>query len=123
MTRDARRGITTVECLMALMVFTVGVLGAAGALSLAIRVEMAGANQARAARWTGNVLDSLRADRDQAAGSCAPISSGWLSQPRGLSGQLVSVPVAGGRVVELALDIPSIAGVAGETVWTFIPCR
>src|SRR5262245_26254199 len=103
MARNARRGITTVECLMALMVFTVGVLGAAAALSLATRVEMAGASRARAARWTGSVLDSLRVSRDQAEGSCAPISSGWLSHP-GLSGQLGITPGPGGREVELALD-------------------
>jgi len=122
MTSDAR-GITTVECLMALMVFTVGVLGAAGALSLATRLEMAGASQARAARWTGNVLDSLRASRDQAAGSCASISSAWLTQPSGLSAYLSSTPAVAGREIELALDIPAIAGVEGETAWTFIPCR
>jgi hypothetical protein len=121
MNRD-NTGLTTVECLVALMVFTVGVLGAAATTALALRAEAAGERAATAARLAGTVLDSLRGAVDAQGGRCFGVASGSAMGSHGTAARWVVSPAGGGREVNLVLSFSSMGRVSAETAWTFIPC-
>lgn len=116
-------GFTTVECLVALIVFAVGVLGTAGAMALAWRAETAGERAALAARLGGSLLDSLRGVVVADGGRCDGLSGGGSDGPRGIRATWSVVPSAAGRETILTLSFRSLAGTATDTAWTFIPCR
>jgi len=116
-------GLTTIECLVALVVFTVGVLGAAAATALALRVEGGGARVAAAARLAGSVLDSLRGELLAQGNRCSAIGAGSAAGSHGIVARWTVAASDGGREVGLVLSFPFPGRVAAETVWTFLPCR
>ncbi len=120
---SVRSGFSTVEVLMALVVFAIGALGAAGSMALAWRAELAGESAAVAARAAGSVLDSLRAEVTAGAGRCDRLTSGWRIASQQVTLDWSTAPAGGGREIYLGLSLPSIAAAASDTVWTFIACR
>ena len=123
MVRDGGGGFTTVECLVALIVFAVGVLGAAGTMALAWRAEMAGERAALAARLGGSVLDSLRGVVVADGGRCDQLAGGVSDGPHGIRAAWAVLPSASGREAILTLSFRSLAVTATDTAWTFIPCH
>ncbi len=121
MNRD-NTGLTTVECLVALLIFAVGVLGAAATTALALRAEAAGERAATAARLAGTVLDSLRGALDAQGGRCSAVASGSAIGTPGTGARWDISPAAGGREVNLVLSFPSMGRASAETAWTFLPC-
>jgi hypothetical protein len=115
-------GLTTIECLVALVVFAVGVLGAAATIALALRAEAAGAHAATAARLAGTVLDSLRGVLDAQGGRCSAVASGSAMGTPGTGARWEVSPAVGGQEVNLVLSFPSVGRVSAETAWTFLPC-
>jgi len=116
-------GFTTIECLVALIVFAIGVLGAAGTMALAWRAEVAGERAALAARLGGSVLDSLRGAVAADGGRCDQLVGGESDGPRGIRAAWALIPSAAGRETILRLSFRSLAVTATDTAWTFIPCR
>ena len=123
MARNDTVGFTTIECLVALVVFAVGVLGAAGTMALAWRIEMAGERAAVAARIGGSLLDSLRGVVTAGEGHCVGLSGGAQQGPHGTRAGWTTAPATGGLEVSLTLSFRSLAATSTDTVWTFIPCR
>jgi Tfp pilus assembly protein PilV len=52
-------GVSTVECLVALTVFSLGALGAAGTIALGIRTAATGTHLSRATRIAGEVQEMM----------------------------------------------------------------
>src|SRR5262245_60951921 len=105
----ARNGFSTVEALIALVVFSIGALGAAGAMALAWRAELAGEGAAEASRAVGSVLDSLRTSVVGGNGRCDLLSSGSETAPHRVTLSWSAEPSAGGREIYLSLAFPALA--------------
>jgi hypothetical protein len=116
-------GLTTVECLIALLILAIGVLGSAATTALALRAEAAGERAATAARLVGSVLDSLRGVVAAGGGRCSGVGSGSVTGTHGTAGRWAVAQTAGGREVALVLAFPAMGRVRAETAWTFLPCR
>lgn len=116
-----RSGLTTIECLMALVVFTLGVLGAVATTALAIRVQASGDRAAAAGRLSGNVLDSLQSVFTERGGRCDAIGGGASTDSRGTVARWQVDPETGG--LGITLTLAQAARTVAETVWTFTPCR
>lgn len=118
----SRRGFSTIEVLIALVIFSVGVLGTLGAMALAWRADLAGETMAAAARVAGSVLDSLRGTVASAGGSCASLSAGRDSSNRVEVDWLLR-PTRGGQEITLVLSWPLPQAQSSDTAWSFLPCE
>ncbi len=116
-------GFTTIEVMVALVIFAVGLLGAAGTMALAWRAELHGEAAAAASRSAGSLLDSLRGEVLNARGGCGALGGGVESTPRGGWLTWVATPSAGGRELLIAASFPSLSSAASDTLWSFLPCR
>lgn len=123
MAPSSSSGFSTIEVMVALVVFTIGVLGAAGTLALAWRTEMAGERASVASRVAGSVLDSLRTEVLHRQGRCTAVSAGTARGPHATSVSWRPSASAGGREIWLTLSFGSLAATATDTVWSFVPCR
>lgn len=123
MAASSSRGFSTIEVMVALVVFTIGVLGAAGTVVLAWRTEMAGERASVASRVAGSVLDSLRTEVLHRQGRCTGMVAGADSGPHGTSVSWRTRVSAGGREIWLTLSFASLAAIVTDTVWSFVPCR
>jgi type II secretory pathway component PulJ len=120
--RSDRTGFTTVDCLVALVVFAIGVLGATATIALAIRAAAEGSHAARAARLLLGESATLSAQIAGAGGACAGATPGTRVGQAGL--QLISSMTAtgGGRSVQLVVTYPTVHGLHTDTANTFLPC-
>lgn len=118
-----RNGFSTVEVMVALVLFTAGVLGAGGMMALAWRAELTGERAAVAARLAGSILDSLRASVIDGQGRCDRLQPGSESLAHGTFAAWTSRGSAAGREVVVRLAFSSLAAPVEDTVWTFVPCR
>ena len=115
-------GLTTVECLVALLLATSGLLGAVGTVALSVRLEGRGSSAAAAARWSLAVLDSLQGVAGRAGGHCAAIGSGGSTGPRGASARWTVLPAGRGVALSLQLAYPTVTGPHVDSVLGFISC-
>lgn len=115
-------GLTTVECVVALLLATCGLLGAVGTVALSIRLEGRGSRSAAAARWSLSVMDSLRGAAARSGGQCAAIGSGTSTGPRGASARWTARAAGRGVALSLQLTYPTVTGVHVDSVPGFIPC-
>jgi Tfp pilus assembly protein PilV len=118
-----RDGLTTVECLIALVVFTVGMLGAAGTTALAVRQGAAGTRAASAARLAVATLDSLRGSVSAAGGRCSALASGSATGQHATSAEWTVSPERAGRAVRLTVSYPTTSGRHRDALWSFLSCR
>jgi len=121
--RLRQSGFSTVECLMALVVFTLGMLGAVGTVAVSIRLEAQGAVAAEASRWSAGLLDSLRTAVAQSGGRCSAVVSATRSGAHGLSAQWQVRGVAHGAEIQLQLSAPLRGRSHRDTLNGFVPCR
>jgi prepilin-type N-terminal cleavage/methylation domain-containing protein len=113
---DNRDGLTLAECLVALVLLAVGIMGATGVVAAAWRVERAGDDAALAARRLVSVADSLAG-----VGSCAAIRAGSATWDRVTVAWAVALR-AGHADVKLTVVIPTPAGTRSDTAPIRVPC-
>lgn len=115
----SKAGVTIVECLMALVLLSIGLLSATGTVGAAARLMRAGDMSATAARRLVSIADSLRGTVTRSAGSCAAIGGG-ISDEGALELAWSVATVPGGRDIELTV------GYAGrahrDTVVAHVAC-
>jgi len=116
-------GFSIIECLMALVVFTVGVLAAAGTTALAVRASGEGESAAAAAGLARGTLDSLRYQVAVAGGECAAAASGAGSGPRGTTLAWTVTAAPHGLGVMLIVTFPTVRGLKADTLWSHLSCR
>ena len=117
------RGFSTVECLIALTLVSVGLLGALGTFSAAIRLGHRGDHAAAGARLLVDAMGRLRAGLERANGRCAPLAGDgvvWAASGERVDWSLD--PVAGGLTVRLTLAYPTESREVSDTSWSFLPC-
>ena len=122
MVHQGERGLTTIEVLLALVIFALGALGVAGTSALAWRIEQQGEARAAAARRGGTVLDSLRGTVQRAGERCAGLIAGH-EHTGSLDLEWTPVATAGGRDVHLAMTLRGPGSTYSETAWTFLSCE
>lgn len=119
-TRRDTAGVTIVECLVALVLLSIGVLSAAGTVGASARLLRTGDEETAAARRVLSIVDSLRAAVARGGGTCASLSSG-SAQDRGIEVNWATGAAASGAAVELTVAYPGRAH--RDTVATRIGCR
>ena len=116
-------GFSTVECLVAITVFSIGALGAAGSAALGVRAASTGSHVATAARLGGEAIVDLRHRLRIGQLSCAGIGPGSRSAP---GGELVSwalTSVGDGVEVRLALSYATPVGQHTDSARVFLRCH
>ncbi len=121
----APAGLSTIEVLLAIMVFAIGVLGAAGGLAHGLRATALGSHQAEAARAGASVLAELAVTARQGAAPCAGLPTPGRAGPGGEQATVVLVPQGGGGgvAVQLLLRYPGPSGNRTDTLWSFLRCQ
>ena len=117
------RGFSTVECLVALIVFSLGALGAAGTAALGVRAFASGTHAALAVRLAGRGRRRAAARPPISQQSCAAISAGSLSGPSGETVNWTLTPADRGVDVTLALGYRIPVGRHADTIHAFLPCQ
>jgi hypothetical protein len=112
-----------VECLVALVVCSLGALGAAGTAALGVRIAANGNHVAAAARLTEEVVGALRLRLRLAQGSCAALTPGSRIGPSGLAVNTALTPVRGGVGVILTVSYATPGGQHVDTIHGFLSCH
>ena len=115
-------GFSLVELLLALVVFSIGALGAAGTFAWALRATSAGTHAAQVARLTATALGAVRGPAGRGA-PCAALPAPSLTGPGGESATVTLAPSAGGVTLLTVLRYPAHAGIRTDTVWSFVRCQ
>lgn len=117
------RGFSTLECLVAILLMSIGALGAAATSAYAIRTVGEGNRAVRAARLLSAQTGQLRLRLRQAGGSCLALTAGLALGPHGeqLSWQVGSGQ--GGRQLTLVASYPTARGQHADTTSGFLACR
>lgn len=111
------------ECLVALTVFTVGALGAAGTMALGIRTAASGTHAAAAARLAAEALEALRHRLRLGHQACAVLAPGSLTGPSGEALSWALTPAAGGVGVRLVITYATPAGQHIDSIRGFLRCQ
>ena len=119
----ATSGFSTVELLLALVLFALGALGAASTLALGLRATSTGGHMASAARLGADALGQVTAAAAHGAGSCAALPAPSLSSPGGESAVTTLRPAGRGVRVEVALRFQGGGGPRQDTLGSFVRCR
>ena len=121
--RITRNGFTTVDCLVALILVSVGVLSTTATVALAIRAAAEGSQAARAARLLLSESARLSADLARGAGACAALTPGRRPGQAGLRLFSSATAATGGRSVQLVVVYPTVRGQHTDSASTFLPCH
>lgn len=116
-------GFSTVECLVAITLFSVGALGAAGSAALGVRAYSRGTHVAVAARLAGEVIVDLRHSLRIGQLSCAGLSPGSRNAPTGEIVSWTLTSVSRGVEVNLALTYATPIGQHIDSAEVFLRCR
>lgn len=118
-------GLTTVEVLLALVIFAVGALGAAGGLATGLRATAMGSHQAEAARAGVAALGELVVAARRGAAACAGLPAPSRGGPGGELAMtaLAPQPGGGGVTVQLVLRYQGPAGLRTDTLRSFLRCQ
>ena len=121
--RWAQQGFTTIDCLVAMVVFTIGALGAATTAALAIRLAHEGSQMARAGRLVADESARITADIAGAAGACSGATPGARLGQSGI--QLISTlrPAAGGQLLDMVVTYPTVRGQHVDSAAGFVRCH
>jgi hypothetical protein len=116
-----RSGTTSIEALVALAVFSVGILGATATMAASLRTLDLGRHTNRLSWRTRSIAGTLQA-RNAADGRCAALAGGGDSLPGGAAVRWSLLPAAGGMHLLLLASLPPPAMGPGDTAWVFLPC-
>ena len=118
----SNRGTGTVEALIALVLFTMGALAAAGVAAASLRSASAAAHVRRGA-WLalGRAAEFTR--QAAAEGGCTAFSPGTRAAADGTMLRWVFRPERRGLAVLLIGTYPAAARLRSDTLWSFVPCR
>lgn len=116
-------GSSTIEGLIALIVFAVGALGASGVMAISLRLSTEGDRAATAARLLTDEASRLRAAVSVNGGRCVGVSGSSWQTPLGVLATSVVSPVQGGLSLRIAVSYPTVRGQHGDTAVGFLPCR
>ncbi len=116
-------GVSTVECLIAITVFGVGALGAAGTLTLGIRTSASGTHLGATTRIAAEVLDSLRFQFRDRQHACLLLTPGRRTGPGGEVVDWSVVPAALGARLVVRLSYLAPTGQHYDSIAGFLPCR
>ncbi len=117
------RGVSTVECLVALTVFSLGALGAAGTVALGIRASASGNHLGTATRLAQEVIEEAHQRLTMGQQSCAVLGPGRRNGP---GGEVVSwglVAVDGGARLVMALSYATPVGQHTDSIKSFLRCH
>lgn len=117
------RGFSTVECLVALVILSIGALGAAATSAYALRTVGEGNRAVRAARLLAAQTGQLRLKVRQASGSCLLLTGGLALGPHGERLTWQVGPAQGGRQLTLVVTFPTARGQHSDTTPGFLACR
>jgi len=117
------RGISIVECLVALTMLSIGALGAGGTAAYALRTVVEGNRAGRAARLLAAQTGQLRLRVRQAGGSCLALSGGQVSGPDGEQVRWQVSPRPGGQDLSFLISFPTVRGQHADTALGFLACR
>jgi type II secretory pathway component PulJ len=117
-----RRGFSTVECLVALTLFNLGLLAALATFAASVRLAHRGDHAAAGARLLLETLDQLRASLHAAVHRCATLSGGDARRPTGERVEWAVYPASHGVSVRLRLLYPTTQGERADTLSSFLPC-
>ena len=118
-----REGFTTVDCLVGLICFSVGVLGTSATVALAIRTAAEGSNAVRAARLLVTEAARLSAEIARGAGACSGATPGSRTGQGALRVTSSAIAVSGGQDVRIVVAYPTARGQRSDTATTFLPCH
>lgn len=113
-------GFSTIECLIALVILSLGVLGSAGTMGLAVRSVHAGAAASAAARLVTSIRDSLALE---AGVGCDRVGPGSAQGPTAVRADWRAAATSGGTNVELTVTRPGLGHWATDTLVLFLPCE
>lgn len=121
--RPGQQGFTTIDCLIALIIFTVGALGATATMALAIRMAHEGSQAARAGRLLRDESARITADIAGSSGACAAARPGLRLGQSGVQLTSTLVPVTRGWQLHLVVTYPTVWGQHADSATGFIPCH
>src|SRR5262245_53798973 len=114
-------GFSTVEVLVALIVFDVGLLGALSTTALTARLLTDARTRARGAVAASERIEIVR-NRAAAPGGCASLAAGTTSLGGGLSEQWVASGTVPTRLLQIIITSSTHRGTRADTIRTVIPC-
>ncbi len=116
-------GSSTIESLVALIVFAVGALGASGVMALSLRLSTEGDRAAAAARLLSDEANRLRASLSANGGRCSGVAGSSRQTPLGVLATSAVSPVQGGLSLRIAVSYPTVRGQHGDTAVGFLACH
>jgi len=117
----SRAGFSTVEVLVALIVFDMGLLGAVTTTALTGRLLVEARNRARATLAASERIELVRRAA-VAPGGCAALSSGSRALGGGLGEQWTLTGTGGTRPLQVIITSPTHRGIRADTIRTVILC-
>lgn len=121
--RLTARGFSTVECLVALTLFSLGALGAAGTIALGIRTAASGTHLSRATRIAGEVQDMMRYRLRTSQRSCSLVTPGRRIGPAGEVVDWSVAPASGGVRLVISLTYATPTGHGTDSIPGFLRCQ
>lgn len=121
--RADHRGVSTVECLVALTLLAIAALGNAASSVYALRTIGEGNRTVRAARLLSAQTGRLRLAVRLAGGSCQPLTGGLIPGSHGEQLAWAAGPVPGGRSITYVVSFPTVRGQYTDTTFGFLACQ
>jgi hypothetical protein len=117
------RGISVIECLVALTVFSVGALGTVGTLALSTRLAGEARRATGAARQLAGELDRLELLVAVSGGACPATLPAPLSSLTGATIVWQAQPAPGGLRLQYVVGYPTARGFHADTGQGYLRCR
>jgi hypothetical protein len=117
------RGLSTIECLIAITILSIGALGNVAASAYALRTVREGNRAVRAARLLSTHTGRLRQLVRQAGGSCSALTAGRISGTHGEQLSWSVGPGTGGAGLTFVVSFPTVRGQRADTAYGFLQCQ
>lgn len=114
-------GFSTVEVLVALIVFDLGLLGAVSTTALTARLLTEARNRARGTVAITERIELVRSTA-QAPGGCVTLTGGTQSLGVGLSEQWTVTGSGPTRLLDIIITSTTAQGIHADTVRTVVSC-
>jgi hypothetical protein len=117
----SRAGFSTVEVLVALIVFDVGLLGAVTTTALTSRLLIEARNRSRVTLAASERIELVRTGA-RVSGGCGTLTGGTAALGGGLSEQWSLTGSGPSRLLTITITSPTHRGLRADTVVTVISC-